>query len=103
MPRACTHGSVIGRTRDGCGGSGAPQVADIGLTSEQAAGLLVESGPNRPPVQRATPWWRRLAAEMAHFFALLSGSRALAFIAGLPQLGIAIFIVVLLNGVFAFA
>lgn len=41
---------------------------------------------------------------MVHFFALLFWvAGGLAFVAGLPQLGIAICIVVLLNGIFAFA
>ena len=80
------------------------QVAEVGLTSEQAARLLAEYGPNRLPAHRPTPWWRRLAAEMVHFFALLFWvAGGLAFVAGLPQLGIAIFVVIVLNGVFAFA
>src|SRR6516162_8053617 len=41
---------------------------------------------------------------MVHFFALLFWvAGGLAFVAGLAQLGIAIFVVVVLNGVFAFA
>ena len=69
-----------------------PQLAEVGLTSEQAARLLAENGPNHLPVQRPTPAWRRLAAEMVHFFALLFWvAGGLAFVAGLPQLGIAIF------------
>ena len=84
--------------------SKAPQVSDAGLTAEHAARLLAEHGPNRLPAQRPRPWWRRLATEMAHFFALLFWlAGALAFLAGLPQLGIAIFVVVVLNGLFAFA
>ena len=40
---------------------------------------------------------------MVHFFALLFWvAGGLAFVAGMPQLGIAIFVVVVLNGVFAF-
>ena len=40
---------------------------------------------------------------MVHFFALLFWvAGALAFVAGLPQLGVAIFVVIVLNGVFAF-
>lgn len=83
-----------------------PRVVELGLTSDQAARLLAERGPNRLPVQHPTPWWRRLAAEMVHFFALLFWvAGGLALVAGLPQLGIAIFVVVVvvLNGVFAFA
>jgi len=82
-----------------------PRVVELGLTSDQAARLLTERGPNRLPVQHPTPWWRPLAAEMVHFFALLfwvaGGWHSSP---GLPQLGIAIFVVVVvLNGVFAFA
>lgn len=80
------------------------QVVEAGLTAGQAARLLAENGPNRLPAQRPTPWWRRLLAEMVHFFALLFWvAGGLAFVAGLPQLGIAIFVVIVLNGVFAFA
>ena len=46
---------------------------------------------------------RELAAQMIHFFALMLWvAGALAFVAGLPELGIAIFVVVVVNGVFAF-
>lgn len=78
--------------------------AHLGLTSAQAAAKLKSEGPNELPRPRGTPWWRRLAAEMVHFFALLFwAAGGLAFVAGLPQLGIAIFVVVVLNGMFAFA
>jgi calcium-translocating P-type ATPase len=41
---------------------------------------------------------------MIHFFALLFwAAGVLAFVAGLPQLGVAIFVVIVLNGIFAFA
>jgi calcium-translocating P-type ATPase len=76
---------------------------DTGLTSAEAAARLAIDGPNRLPVPRPVPSWRRLAAEMVHFFALLFWvAGALAFLAGLPQLGVAVFVVILLNGVFAF-
>ena len=40
---------------------------------------------------------------MTHFFALMLWvAGVLAFVAGLPQLGVAIFVVVVVNGVFAF-
>lgn len=59
------------------------RVVEVGLTSEQAARLLAENGPNRLPAHRPTPWWRRLAAEMVHFFALLFWiAGGLAFVAG---------------------
>ncbi|CAN5851531.1 cation-transporting P-type ATPase [soil metagenome] len=80
-------------------------VTDVGgLTSQQAADLLAASGPNRLPVQHNMPWWRRFAANLVHFFALLFWvAGGLAFVAGMPQLGIAIFAVVVLNAVFSFA
>lgn len=75
----------------------------VGLTSTQAARLLAENGLNRLAVRTSRPWWRRLLAEMVHFFALLFwAAGGLAFVAGMPQLGIAIFVVVALNGIFAF-
>lgn len=41
---------------------------------------------------------------MVHFFALLLWiAGGLAFVAGMPQLGVAIFIVVVINGLFTFA
>ena len=74
-----------------------------GLTTAEAASRLRRDGPNELPLPPRTPAWRRLAAQMVHFFALLFWvAGVLAFVAGLPQLGVAIFFVVVLNGVFAF-
>jgi magnesium-transporting ATPase (P-type) len=76
----------------------------VGLSSAEAAARLEAAGPNRLPVPAGVPVWRRLAAQMVHFFALMFWvAGALAFAAGLPQLGVAIFVVVVLNGVFSFA
>ncbi len=75
----------------------------LGLTSIEAERRLDRDGPNLLPLPRRTPPWRRLAEQMVHFFALLFWAAGLlAFVAGLPQLGVAIFFVVVLNGVFAF-
>ena len=74
-----------------------------GLTSAEAATRLAVEGPNVLPVQRRMPAWRLLAAEMVHFFALLFWvAGGLAFLAGMPQLGVAVFVVVVLNALFAF-
>lgn len=74
-----------------------------GLTQAEAAARLTAEGPNELPAPRRVPAWRRLAAEMFHFFALLFWvAGGLAFVAGMPQLGVAVFVVVVLNGVFAF-
>ena len=74
-----------------------------GLTSQEARDRLARDGPNRLPAPRRRSAARELAGQLLHFFALmLWAAGALAFVAGLPQLGIAIFIVVVLNALFAF-
>jgi calcium-translocating P-type ATPase len=76
----------------------------IGLTDTQAIERRARLGDNRLPRSTSVPAWRRLAAELTHFFAVLLWLAAgLAFIAGLPQLTVAIALVVLINAVFAFA
>ncbi|MFB0838408.1 cation-translocating P-type ATPase [Arthrobacter sp. E44] len=73
-----------------------------GLTSEQAAQLLKQAGPNQLPAEKPVPQWRKLWGEMTHFFALMLWCAAgLAFIADMPQLAVAIIVVVIVNGVFA--
>ena len=74
-----------------------------GLSRAEVAARLIADGPNRlPPPERQAPW-KRLVSEMVHFFALMLWvAGLLAFVAGLPQLGVAIFVVVVINGVFAF-
>ena len=78
--------------------------ADTGLSSVEARRLLAVDGPNSLPRQRSTPLPLRLGAQLVHFFALLFWvAGALAFVAGMPALGVAIFAVIVLNGLFAFA
>ncbi|MCZ2860605.1 cation-translocating P-type ATPase [Blastococcus sp. VKM Ac-2987] len=73
-----------------------------GLTEAEAARRRPEGG-NRLPVEGPPSPVRLLAAQLVHFFALLLwAAAALAFIGGMPQLGVAIGVVVVLNGVFAF-
>lgn len=75
----------------------------IGLTGAEAAERLRRGGPNRLPTGKTVSWERRLARQLFHFFALMLWVAAvLAVIAGLPQLGIAIVAVVVLNAMFAF-
>ncbi|MFN8052636.1 MAG: cation-transporting P-type ATPase [Acidimicrobiales bacterium] len=75
-----------------------------GLTAADAAARLRRDGPNRLSPPPGPPTWRRLAAEFTHFFALMLWvAGALALVAGMPQLGIAIFVVIVVNGLFAFA
>lgn len=74
-----------------------------GLTSAEAQRRLARDGPNALPSQRPPAAWRLLLAQMAHFFALLLwAAGALAFLAGMPQLGFAIFAIILINGAFAY-
>ncbi|MFN0070329.1 MAG: cation-translocating P-type ATPase [Chloroflexota bacterium] len=73
------------------------------LTSAQASALLHQHGPNRMPSVPPPPLWRELGAQMVHFFAVMLWVAAgLAVVAGMPQLGAAIAVVVLVNGLFAF-
>jgi magnesium-transporting ATPase (P-type) len=78
-------------------------MAPAGLSVEdvrqrrQRYGLNLLPGPPRLPV------WRRLLSQFVHFFAVMLWiAGALATLAGMPQLGLAIFVVILLNGLFAF-
>ena len=81
-----------------------PPVALDGLTSAEAARRLADGGANVLPAPRRPSALRQLVAELTHFFALLLWVAAgLAFFAGMPQLGLAIIVVVLVNGAFAFA
>lgn len=75
-----------------------------GLSTTEAAARLERDGPNALPVTPPPPAWRLLAGQMVHFFALLLwGAGILAFVARMPELGVAIFAVVVINGLFAFA
>ncbi|MGB8861644.1 MAG: HAD-IC family P-type ATPase, partial [Ilumatobacteraceae bacterium] len=74
-----------------------------GLSSAQAAQRLTENGPNRLPPPPAPRMWRHLIGQLTHFFALMLWiAGVLAIVAGMPQLGVAIFVVIVVNGVFAF-
>ncbi|HEX8972525.1 cation-transporting P-type ATPase [Oryzihumus sp.] len=76
----------------------------LGLTHVEAAARLARDGPNTlPPPRRPHPL-ALLAAQMGHFFALMLWvAAALAFVAGMPALGVAIGVVVVVNGAFSFA
>ena len=75
-----------------------------GLTSLEAKKRLALDGANEIPVVPPPPAWRRIAAELFHFFALMLWvAGGLAVASGMPELGVAIFLVIVLNGLFAFA
>ena len=74
-----------------------------GLSQAEAERRLARFGPNRLPQPRRRPLLLRLADQMLHFMALLLWlAGGLAFAAGTPQLGWAIWAVVLINGLFSF-
>jgi len=75
-----------------------------GLTTAEAAAERSRNGPNRLPAARRPSALWRFARELTHFFALMLWvAGVLALIAHLPQLGIAIFAVVLVNAIFSFS
>jgi magnesium-transporting ATPase (P-type) len=74
-----------------------------GLTSGEALRRLTSDGPNELPAPRRPPALTRFAKQLIHFFAIMLWvAGGLALLARLPQLGVAIFIVILLNALFAF-
>ena len=74
-----------------------------GLTRTEAAARLARDGPNRLPPPRRPSVVRRFIGQLVHFFALMLWvAGVLAFVAGLPELGVAIFAVIVLNATFAF-
>ncbi len=79
------------------------QTTPEGLGREEAEGRLARFGPNRLPPVKRRPLALRFVDQMVHFMALLLWTAGgLAFAAGTPQLGWAIWAVVLINGVFSF-
>jgi magnesium-transporting ATPase (P-type) len=75
-----------------------------GLTTGEAAARLRRDGPNVLPAPRPPPPAMLLLRQMTHFFALLLWAAAgMAYVGGMPQLAVAIVIVVMVNGAFAFA
>jgi calcium-translocating P-type ATPase len=79
------------------------QTSITGLSGAEAQTRLDRFGANRLPTLRRRLLVLRLADQMLHFMALLLWvAGALAFAAGMPQLGWAIWAVVLINGLFSF-
>jgi len=82
---------------------GALQSTPEGLTDQEATLRLERFGPNTLPHLKRRPLLLRLVDQMLHFMAILLWvAGALAFAAGTPQLGWAIWGVVLINGGFSF-
>ncbi len=84
--------------------SRAELLGPAGLTRAQAADRLGTDGPNALPRPRPPSPLLLLLRQLTNFFAVMLWiAAALAFVGGTPELGIAIAVVVLVNGVFAFA
>jgi len=74
-----------------------------GLSQREASARLSRFGANRLPPLKRRPPLLRLSDQLLHFMALLLWvAGALAFVAGAPQLGWAIWAVILINGAFSF-
>jgi magnesium-transporting ATPase (P-type) len=81
----------------------AAQSGPLGLSSAEAARRLAIAGPNAIRTIRGTPLWKKLLGNFTHLMALLLwAGGAMAFIGGMPQLGWAIWGVVVVNAVFSF-
>lgn len=78
-------------------------VTHQGLTESEARARLVRFGLNVLPRPKRTPWYLELLANFIHLFAVLLWVAAgLAWAGGMPELAVAIVIVVLINGVFSY-
>jgi calcium-translocating P-type ATPase len=74
-----------------------------GLSAAEARARLAECGPNAIESVRRRSIGLRLLEQLTSFFAaLLWVAAAIAFVAGMPQLGWAILAVIVVNGVFSF-
>ena len=77
--------------------------SDRGLTEDEAASRLKQYGYNELPEPARLPLLLRFTDQLTHFMALLLWvAGILAFIAKTPELGLAIWAVVLINAVFSF-
>ncbi|HAM33827.1 MAG TPA: ATPase [Deltaproteobacteria bacterium] len=74
-----------------------------GLTREEAADRLRRWGPNVLRKPRGRPLYRKLLSQFTHLMALLLWVGGfVAFLAGMPQIGVAVLAVNLVNGAFGF-
>lgn len=74
-----------------------------GLSSQQAEKRLARLGPNEIQEVRREPLYLKFAKQFIHFFAVLLWFAAvLSFVAGMPELGVAVIAVIVINGVFSF-
>ncbi|HEX8872881.1 MAG TPA: HAD-IC family P-type ATPase, partial [Candidatus Acidoferrum sp.] len=85
------------------GGESCTPYESTGLGSKEVEARKKQYGANILPRPPHPSLWRLLLSQVVHFFALMLWvAGALAILAGMPQLGYAIFVVIILNGLFAF-
>lgn len=97
--RGPTFDEALCRTADGA----SRPFEFVGLRPEEVEERRKRFGRNLLPRPPHLPLWRRLLSQLVHFFAaMLWVAGGLAILAGMPQLGFAIFVVIVLNGLFAF-
>ena len=74
-----------------------------GLTTAEAQARLAKVGPNAIQTIKGKPLWRKFAANFTHLMALLLwAGGAMAFVGKMPQLGWAIWAVIVINAIFSF-
>jgi magnesium-transporting ATPase (P-type) len=74
-----------------------------GLTAGEAAARLAQVGPNAIQTIRGKPLWRKFLANFTHLMALLLwAGGAMAFVGKMPQLGWAVWSVIVINAIFSF-
>jgi magnesium-transporting ATPase (P-type) len=74
-----------------------------GLSLAEANARLRTFGRNTLPRARHAPWWIALGSNFVHLFAVLLWIAALlAMFAGMPELTLAIVLVVIINGLFSY-
>ena len=84
--------------------AGPPRLLAGGLTTAEAKRRLAEFGPNMVAEPDRPSHFKQLLGNLVHLFAILLWIGALlAWLAGMPELGIAIVVVVLVNAGFATA
>ena len=74
-----------------------------GLTAAEADNALIRYGPNTIRKIGGTPLYLRFISNFTHLMAILLWAGGfVAFLAGMPELGIAVFLVNVINGIFSF-
>ncbi len=77
--------------------------SEAGLTAAEAAARLAKVGPNAIQTIKGKPLWRKFLANFTHLMALLLwAGGAMAFIGRMPQLGWAVWSVIVINAIFSF-